>query len=93
MTSEQLASLLELTSVQLSALKKVEARYIALSDDLFSQDLSARQMYKQLRGITQQKHTSICQLLSPKQQEHYLSLTEQEHQKFKDDFCKIKTGA
>lgn len=92
MTSEQLASLLELTSVQLDALKEIEARYIALSDELFSQDLSARQMYKQLRSITQQKHTSICQLLTPKQQEHYLSFTEQEHQKFKENF-KIKTGA
>ncbi|CAG9295822.1 hypothetical protein [Celerinatantimonas diazotrophica] len=92
MTSEQLASLLKLTSVQLDALKKVEARYIASSDELFSQDLSARQMYKQLRGISQQKHTSICQLLTPEQKEHYLQLTEQEHQKFKDNF-KMKMGA
>lgn len=84
MPSRLLYTQLELTPARQRAIEHIEEQYRKLTDQLFFEDISARQMYKRLRDITFDKHTQICQLLSFKQQQLYLEFYQLAHQSFKN---------
>lgn len=79
MTAEQLKEILNLTDEQFQQLKLIERNYTEAMDALFAEDLSARQMLRQLRQLTISKHDQISELLNPLQQESYLSLLHERH--------------
>ncbi|MFM2480258.1 hypothetical protein [Celerinatantimonas sp. YJH-8] len=83
MKKHPLEVILKLNDNQIKSIQAIETHYDELIDQLFASDLTMRQMMKQMRHFTQEKHSKICALLTAHQQQIYHDYNNNAHSRLK----------